>query len=137
MKFKPYEDRRYYNCGGYALNTLTWVNPAIPTRSCRKGEYSNVEDYRKIRAEMAHNLKVLFPKLREIKKVEDRKKGEWVVAFRAAKDDFHFMVKKFNGCWYDKRGASREINRHTEDEVFDRNWYKRYTGKIYLFAYIP
>lgn len=136
MKFKPNKGRRSYNCGGYALNTCTWINPAIPSLDQPRGR-SDVDDFRKIAPQMVKNLKVLMPNLRQIKKINESKKGEYVVAFRAAKNDFHFMVRKANGSWYDKRGRSEYINRHNTEDVLGKNWYHRYNGKIYLFAYTP
>lgn len=135
MTYKKHENRANYNCGGYALSTYTWVNPAIPALHFPRGIH--VPDFRKISLKMANNLCALCPNLTPISHIDQAKKNEYVVAFRSARDDFHFMVRKLNGQWYDKRGASPFINRHSAEYVFGDNWYDRYVGKIFLFVYVP
>lgn len=132
--------KRNYNCGGYALNTFSWLCP-YPQKMhndlfngwldydleeaqelCAKWIERNFRNYECITEEEVNNYK-----------------NTEVVAFRCGKYDFHFIVRKRNGIWYEKMGAKNKIDIVPKEEVFSSCWYGsgyNYRSKIAFFAKI-
>ena len=52
-----------------------------------------------------------------------------IIAFRIAKYDFHFMVRRKNGSWYHKMG-SQDIHSIDKDKVFANVW-RNNCGDVY------
>ena len=72
-----------------------------------------------------------------IKTLAEVAENEYAIAFRIAKDDFHYMVKKGNQ-WYSKMGARYKIDRVPQETVFGKAWFTdygiAYDGPLVLFA---
>ena len=125
-----------YNCGGYALNTYNWFCPygSLREDSLRNG-YSlevTLENFTN------YILKTFETRIRRISEVKERKKDEYVIAFRVGYTDFHFAKRGDNGVWYHKPG-SNTIRRIKKTEVFSETWYTpdgytKYDSEIVLFA---
>lgn len=136
----PRED---YNCGGYALGTFTWYRP---TNSYRFDFGSIDLAYKKNGIENATQkcvefmLKEFANTLRVIQSIEDLAENEYAIAFRisgTAWNDFHYIKRAKNGCWYQKQGACRKITRVPKEEVFADKWVRYplvYEGQIVLLA---
>ena len=124
---------REYNCAGYALGTFSWYCPD------EEGEYGYGWNWslkgrkRKYMKNAIEKMLAEFPNLRRINTVKQCGVNEYVIAFRLAENDFHFMKRGQNGVWYEKCGCG-SIHRVPQEDVFARNWRGRYTGKIVLFA---
>jgi hypothetical protein len=126
-----------YNCAGYALGIYSWYHPedvkfqwGFPF--CLKGQK------RKYIKSVIDIVTRDFPDLRVIKSVKDAQPDEYVIAFRVADYDFHFIKRGMNNVWYSKYGGA-PIRRLTTEEVFSRAWNNyfgvaTYKGKITLFA---
>lgn len=139
-------DKGWYNCGGYALETFSWYMPydgdEVTTFSELFETYEEwdenddpastvrerIEDY------MVEQLLQDFPTLRLIPDEIECRPSERLIAFRVGFDDFHFLKKAKNNCWYQKRGASSRIERIRKSEVFGESWNGRYDGRVFLFA---
>ena len=135
-------NRRGYNCMGFALNTFNW-------ECLYDFEYTYDNDFEfliKERNAVCRNCvdeilslsnKQGYPLIREVNSEVDLQDGEYLMAFRIAADDFHFMRRMPDGRWFEKCGST--ILRECTDKVFDNEW-NCITGKInydsdiYLFA---
>lgn len=135
-------DKSYYNCGGYALSTYRWYLPAPDHASWAELEATREDGAYDLVWELSvANIMSEFPELRLLDSFDvearhiDYKKYE-IIAFRWEEDeygDFHFMKLGRDGCWYDKRGSARRINKHGYMDIFDI-WYGRYDGMIAFFS---
>lgn len=123
-------EQRDYNCAGYALGTFSWYCPDDEEHSPFWTLHGRTREYR---VSAIQKMLDEFPNLRLIKNIDECADNEYVIAFRLAKDDFHYIKRGFNKVWYHKRGGGR-IERISQDEVFDKTWCGRYKGKITLFA---
>ena len=135
-------DRWDYNCGGYALETYDWYLP-----------YDRDEGYFYINelldeagelvtlAQLKYRILADFPELKLVSQQEVQDKlidyhTYQIIAFRielGGNCDFHFMKLGKNGSWYEKRGASYKIHRHSFNDVFDDCWNGRYNSEIIFF----
>lgn len=123
---------REYNCAGYALGTYSWYCPDEENE--KHGWDWNIKGRkRKYLKTAIEKMLCEFPNLRRIKSVKDCGVNEYVIAFRLADDDFHYMKRGQNGVWYEKCGNG-SIHRVPQTDVFVRTWHGRYKGKIVLFA---
>ena len=146
------KNKKYYNCGGYALGTYDWFIP-YGRKSLdedlkndveefyRESEYDIyafcIDDYNRIAERCIDEMIHYFNgKLREIKKVSDAKENERVIAFRFGAGDFHFMVKGRKGHqWHSKMGGSESIDTFSEEYVMsDPDWGDIYLSDTYLMA---
>lgn len=123
-------DEGEYNCGGLALGTFNWYRPynrallpeVLNLRDQYEVAYENDEylDY----DELCDQLADLFiGHMREelgLREVEgpnaELRAGEWMVAFRASWDDFHYVRRLNNGVWIQKCGGSA-ISEWEEERV--------------------
>ena len=122
----------YYNCGGFALSTYTWVRP-----------FEEVEDnikmypYRFDRGlwRLVGGLLEQF-NVRCVTSFKYISSNEYPVVFRVGSNDFHFMrYSKLLDGWVDKMGGSNFINLHKEKEVMHRHWYySKYDSQIVKLA---
>lgn len=129
--------RGAYNCGGYALENYGWYCPYS-----EEALYDLKLDEAFLYAELTEREEELFvdymldtiEDLRIIKDISDLLENEYAIAFRIASDDFHFVKRGENGCWYEKMGSCSKIERMTKEEVFSDCWHGNYDGELYLFA---
>lgn len=137
--------REAFNCGGYALNTISWY---CPYSRCDDGSFPKLyqrlkRDYRAVlEYTVEYMLKEFNKRLRVIQSLDELQEGEEAVGYRIATNgwDFHYIRRKNNGSWYGKRGACPLIERYTAAQVFDSNsaaWsYGDYDSEMVLFALI-
>ena len=135
--------REDYNCGGYALGTFTWYRPT-DTFSFDFGSIDLANKKNGIEKAtqkcVDFMLKEFGNALRVIQSIEDLEENEYAIAFRisgTAWNDFHYIKRAKNGCWYQKQGALRQITRVSKAEVFSKQWISfpvKYEGQIVLLA---
>lgn len=125
-------DPLYYNCGGFALSTYTWVRP-----------FEFVEDniemypYRFDKGlwRLVGGLLEQF-NIRCVTSFKYISSNEYPAIFRVGSNDFHFMrYSKLLDGWIDKMGGSSCINLHKEKEIMREYWYGgRYDSQIVKLA---
>lgn len=125
-------DPFYYNCGGFALSTYTWVRP-----------FEFVEDNIKMYPyrfdkglwRLVGGLLEQF-NIRCVTSFKYISSNEYPVIFRVGSNDFHFMrYSKLLDGWIDKMGGSSCINLHKEKEIMREYWYGgRYDSQIVKLA---
>jgi hypothetical protein len=128
-------NKNAYNCGGYALGTYSWYHPhGEDERDCLYDTRISIEERTKHAVQYMLND---FCDLRVIKTLEEVTENEYAIAFRLAKDDFHYMVKKGNQ-WYSKAGGCPIIDRVPQEIVLSKVWFTdydvTYDGPLVLFA---
>lgn len=127
----------YYNCGGYALGTYTWV---MPISDWDLNPFNLVCDYydeKEMREVTDYCLNVLLNEIEELRVLQsqddDLLENEVLIAFRISNDgDFHFMRQEKNeNFWRHKRG-----NKPCEKFYGDiyKPWFDRYDGPLIFFA---
>ena len=135
-----------FNCGGFALNQFEWYCPydyeyraeAIDLREQYDDGYISRYD------ELCDLLADIFVRYmehdiacREIVSEADLEDDEYLVAFKASYDDFHYARKFSDGKWYHKMGGSK-IEEVTEEEVYSHSWWEDlpcgYDGELRLLA---
>ena len=130
-----FDDMFDFNCGGFALGTLTWVEFE---KYYYKGFHNRKPE--KIRRRMGkvtmlcvEEMLQRFPNLRILRNVDEKKSWEEIFLFRLSSDgDFHFLLKHGN-VYYHKKGETPRIDKIPEHEAFDI-WCSRYDGPIVIFA---
>ena len=134
-----------YNCGGYALGTFSWYCPCEDEEN--NGDYFgdelgngfSVEKLESRTQDCINKMLNDFDNLRVINSIEELQKNELAVAFRISGvvDDFHFMLRKRNGQWFEKNGGG-SIHRVEKDYALNQTWhgnfFTSYYGRIVLFA---
>ena len=125
-------DPLYYNCGGFALSTYTWVRP-----------FEFVEDniemypYRFDKGlwRLVGGLLEQF-NIRCVTSFKYISSNEYPAIFRVGSNDFHFMrYSKLLDGWIDKMGGSSCINLHKEKEIMREYWYGgKYDSQIVKLA---
>lgn len=129
-------DKTLYNCGGYALGLFNWFIPWTEEKDKELGHVlvHTEKEYENFLMNCVNYMTENLP-IREITSIKELTKKEYAVAFRLARDDFHFVKRGANGIWYDKQGWRPFIDRHTEDEILNNDaWYGRYDSRIVLLA---
>ena len=139
-------ERNQYNCGGYALETFSWVLPCDTEEECEElydfdmWEYDYDEDDFNESAErgakwMLDNI----PNLRQVSSPDEKlEEGEWLIGFKVGMGtgdgDFHYIKRTPSGRFYHKPGASR-VRRMSKAEALSDNWCDgRYTSKTIWLA---
>ena len=128
-------NKEFYNCGGYALGTYSWYQPhGEDEKGCLYDTKVSIEERTEHAVQYMLND---FCDLRVIKTLEAVTENEYTIAFRLAKDDFHYMVKKGNK-WYSKAGARPKIDKVSQKVVLGKAWFTdygvTYDGPLVLFA---
>lgn len=127
-----------YNCMGYALDAYSWLIAYLEDEETDAFIYGvSKQEQEKVLMSCAKYLLnnfSLVPITREqAYNVHGRKQ---IIAFRIAKYDFHFMVRRKNGSWYHKMG-SQDINRIDKEKVFADVWRNKcgfvYDSEILFF----
>ena len=144
-----------FNCGGFALQTLTWFTPKVWKYGSDENFYS-VEEVDEFVSDCAQSiLEEYNERYRDIEclvEVRDHMEvptGIEVVGFRAASesyedertgeevfemDDFHFIWRDKDGIWWEKGGwAEVRLLEYEPDDV----WSHRYDSVITWFARVP
>ena len=135
-------NRRGYNCMGFALNTFNWEG-LYDFEDTWDGDFEfPMEERNAVCRDCADEILSLsneqgYPPIREVDSEADLQDGEYLMAFRIAADDFHFMRRMPDGRWFEKCGST--ILRECTDRVFDDEWAcitgeTNYNSDIYLFA---
>lgn len=127
-----YFDPSYYNCGGFALSTYTWVRP-----------FTEIEDNSKLYPfrfdrgiwRLVGGLLEQF-NIRCVTSFKYISSSEYPVIFRVGSSDFHFMrYSELLDGWIDKMGNSSLINLHNEEKVMRGHWYYgKYDSQIIKLA---
>lgn len=117
---------RNYNCMGYALDTYSWLCALLEGGEFDPFPLDEEDDKEEILASCVQYLLDTFA-LKQISRQQayNTKSKVEVVAFRIGYADFHFMVRRKNGQWYHKMGATH-IARIEKDTVFAPVWYNGY-----------
>ena len=136
-RFENSRRKRQFNCGGFALGTYDWYRPQS-WDYIYEDDYEDEEKYAQAFDEMVTNctddiLENFSGQIRLIKREEDAKRGEVVVFFRLADDDFHFVLKSGNK-YFQKRGGTPCLEETTKEEVYSNEWNDRYNSRIVIFA---
>jgi hypothetical protein len=134
-----------YNCGGYALGTLTW----IVMRAFRRTEVINPVDIwdeaAQVQSACVDELVDYFEGLiRPIQNFEELKEDEFAVLFRIGVfdavdpeeseiDDYHFIKRHHDGNFWHKPGGS-EIQKFTTDPFDTWECGLTYNCPITIFA---
>ena len=122
---------RYYNCMGYALDTYSWLCAYLEDGETDAFNYGvGKEEQEEVLMSCAKYLLDNFPLVPITRKQAYNTCGKkQIIAFRIAKYDFHFMVRRKNGSWYHKMG-SQDINRIDKEKVFADVW-RNGCGDVY------
>lgn len=122
---------RYYNCMGYALDTYSWLFAYLEDGKTDAFNYGvSKEEQEKVLMSCAKYLLDNFPLVPVTRKQAYNACGrKQIIAFRIAKYDFHFMVRRKNGSWYHKMG-SQDIHHINKEKVFANVW-KNNSGDVY------
>ncbi len=112
-----------YNCMGYALDAYSWLIAYLEDEETDAFDYGvDKEEQEKVLMSCAKYLLnnfSLVPITRE--QAYNARGKKQIIAFRIAKYDFHFMVRRKNGSWYHKMG-SQNIHRIDKEKVFANVW---------------
>lgn len=130
-------NRLEFNCGGYALGSFNWYFPY--DENDRLYEEKDTYYYRTFYDMVEQIIADCRGRARTIDNLKELKEGEYAVAFRVGKEDFHFMKMASNGHWFEKRGSKPKIYTVKQSEVFSDSWkrYDTYDSQIQLFAVKP
>ena len=114
---------RYYNCMGYALDTYSWLFAYLEDGKTDEFNYGvDKEEQEEVLMSCAKYLLDNFPLVPITRKQAYNTCGKkQIIAFRIAKYDFHFMVRRKNGSWYHKMG-SQDIHHISKEKVFANVW---------------
>ena len=140
-------ERGHYNCGGFALGTFNWY---LPYARCteyheKMWEIREDMDYGALDydegcdaiAEIYVDFMCSEGLCRRIDDSSELCEGEYLVAFKASYDDFHYARRLANGRWFHKMGGS-EIEEISEEDAFDYDWWNNlsceYGGSVWLLA---
>ena len=147
-------DRYDYNCGGFALGTFEWYVPSsyeedydnetieqVEVEDIRQDYYKCRLDYYDACNEIANyfikNMCNDLTGIREIENENELKGNEYLVAFKASINDFHYARKLSNGRWFHKMGCE-EIREIDEWQVYSDKWWSnmhcQYDGRLRLLA---
>ena len=139
-------EKDQYNCGGYALETFSWVLPCEDEDECSElydfdmWEYDYDEDDFNESAErgaewMLNNV----PNLRRVDSPDVKlEENEWLIGFKVGAGtgdgDFHYIKRTPSGRFYHKPGGSY-VRRMGKKEALSDNWCDgRYTSRTIWFA---
>ena len=120
-----------YNCMGYALDAYSWLIAYLEDEETDVFNYGvEKKDQEKVLMSCAKYLLNNFPLVPITREQAYNACGrKQIIAFRIAKYDFHFMVRRKNGSWYHKMG-SQDIHRIDKDKVFANVW-RNNCGDVY------
>lgn len=140
-----------YNCGGFALGLFNWYRPYDYYNDWDddaqdddiwdiRNDIANGYDYDDGCTEIARIMVGFMEKEGVCRRIHDSselRKGEYLVAFKASYDDFHYARRLSNGRWFHKMGWS-EIEEVTEKQVYSYEWWNsmacEYAGDLFLLA---
>ena len=144
------KDPDLYNCGGFALGIFNWYRPYTWNENTEETNDETIydiredidygADYDECCTKIAHIMIKTMENEGLCRCIEDSselKKGEYLVAFKASYDDFHYARRLSNGRWFHKMGCSN-IEEISEDKVYSYKWwnelYCNYAGDLFLLA---
>jgi hypothetical protein len=140
-------EREDYNCGGYALQTFSWILPCEDEGECAalydfdmwECDYDE-DDFNESAERGAEWMLNNIPNLRQVSSPdEELEEGEWLIGFKvgAGSDfggDFHYIKRTPSGRFYHKPGASK-VRRMSKAEALSDNWCDgAYTSTTIWFA---
>ena len=139
-------ERNQYNCGGYALETFSWVLPCDTEEECEElydfdmWEYDYDEDDFNESAERgAEWMLANVPNLRRVDSPDaELEENEWLIGFKvgagSGDGDFHYIKRTPSGRYYHKPGANR-VRRMSKKEALSDNWCDgKYTSRTIWLA---
>ena len=139
-------ERNQYNCGGYALETFSWVLPCEDEDECSElydfdmWEYDYDEDDFNESAERgAEWMLANVPNLRRVDSPDaELEENEWLIGFKvgagSGDGDFHYIKRTPSGRYYHKPGANR-VRRMSKKEALSDNWCDgKYTSRTIWLA---
>lgn len=128
---------RWYNCGGFALNTRDWYLPYDQSEWNGTWEIGGEMGQEPALGYMVDfMLEEFAPNLRVIHSEEELESFERLILFRVSHcDDFHFVRKDADGKYYHKMGSDPYPEEMEREEVYGESWCRRYDGPIVMFAY--
>ena len=136
----PYNQRFFFNCGGFALGTCKWEHFDCYDKQGYEpfGGRTNKQRYRamsRMTWKCAQEMLAKYPRqLRLIKSEDEKLSYEEVFFFRLSSDgDFHFVLKH-GRKYFHKRGNIPRLNEMSKEEVYSSAWCGRYDGPILIFA---
>lgn len=118
-------DKEEYNCIGYAfdvyagMNIGNWTENSVIMQAARKRDYKTA---------LANSIIALSEEFPEWTYVENYTAETYpaklfkVVAIRFSEEDYHAYKLAKNGCWYNKWGKTKTIQRLPYHRVFDKEW---------------
>ena len=116
-------ERWQFNCGGYALETYSWICPYDTEEDSDRlfdDWYCSMSSNEKLEETVEWMLHRV-PGLRKVNGVEDLKEDEYLIAYKCGNFDFHYMKRLPNGQWWHKPGSGR-TRRIAEHKVYARTW---------------
>lgn len=120
-----------YNCMGYALDTYSWLYAYLDDGETDAFDYGvEKEEQEETLMSCARYLLDTFSLVPITRKQAETARGrKQIIAFRIAKYDFHFMVRRRNGQWYHKMGSC-PIEKIKKSAVFANEWHND-CGDVY------
>lgn len=123
-----------FNCGGYALGTISWYLPSETQEVWGCWEEWDEQTVCDITRMAVSYMLADFSDLRVISHLCEVRHDEYAIAFRVSSDgDFHYIKQGRSRMWTHKCGGT-SIRKMTRWEVFNTDWCGRYDGPIVLFA---
>lgn len=147
-------EREDYNCGGYALQTFSWILPCEDEDECSElydldidweEEEDNIDEeslnrfFNRSAERGAEWMLDNIPNLRQVSSPDEKlEEGEWLIGFKVGMGcgdgDFHYIKRTPSGRFYHKPGASR-VRRMGKKEALSDNWCDgKYTSKTIWLA---
>lgn len=125
-----------FNCGGYALETYSWICPYDTEEDSDRlfdDWYSDMSSDEKLEETVEWMLERV-PDLRRVNGVEDLEDDEYLIAYKCGRSDFHYCKRLPNGQWWHKMGSSR-TRRIAEHKVYSDTWLGgKYDSETAFFA---
>ena len=138
--------RDQFNCGGYALETFSWILPCDTETECEEWydfdmwehDYDE-DDFNESAKRGAEWMLNNIPNLRQVSSPDEKlEEGEWLIGFKVGAGygtgDFHYIKRTPSGRYYHKPGASR-VRRMSKKEALSDNWCDgKYTSRTIWLA---
>ena len=133
--------RDQFNCGGYALETFSWILPCDTETECEEwydfdmweNDYDE-DDFNESAERGAEWMLANVPNLRRVDSPDEKlQEGEWLIGFKvgagSGDGDFHYIKRTPSGQFWHKPGGSY-IRRMGKKEALSDDWGNgRYTSK--------
>ena len=118
-------DKQDYNCIGYAFDVYAGINIGDWFENRIIMNDASIYDYETALQMAQFELEKEFPEWLCVQDYSNEKypaKKFKVVAIRFSRDDYHAYKLARNGCWYNKWGRTKIIQRLPYKAVFNKEW---------------